>query len=459
MVLEAMKTSVAQVCAKYAKHDLSDEQVQSWRQHVIDRGGEIFEPKQDSAPKPYIVPSRRNRSPVFTFVATFSILANLGAAALAAVYYFELIDLSPWLEGTTVKSTPRPPPNRPELNTLISRSRPSPPADAPDPKRAGGLSSPGGLPSRTPVTAPMFGGPQPSRSPGIVSEVEVCGARARGNKIVFVLDLNDYMRIDPGGESKFERLRKEVRDAILGLDENTTFNILLLHGISRLYLFEDKLVSASTSKRREAYAWLSVPVWDVPKGVESRFGEHDLMLKPPAGVVGPWRAVSAALSFNPDVVYLLTGDCSSLQPNNFSASELSGVEVSTEVRTPAWERWRRETSAIRLTIEKWLQSDSLRAPDLEVSADEVDSAARQLGIAMPKKPAGSPDSRWPWKDMYVNFKRSLMRPIPDLATTHVIVSLPKGREWPIELEGISREFTTLSGGSFTIIGDGFFSSP
>ncbi|MBO93746.1 MAG: hypothetical protein CMI32_02460 [Opitutales bacterium] len=459
VVLEAMKTSVVQVCAKYAKHGLSEEQVQSWRRSVIERGGGIFEPKPEGASKPAPRSKGRKRSPFLVFVATFSILANLGVAALAAAHYFDYFDLSPWLGGLSPNTNLQSPPERSQADASPEKDFPPLASGSPSRPSLDQLTPTGDLSPRTPVTVPTLGGQQPPRGPGIVSEVEVCGARARGNKVVFVLDLNDYMRIGPNGEPNFERLRKEVRDAIFSLGEKTTFNVILLHGISRLHLFEDKLVYATDSKKREAYLWLSFPVWDVPKAVKARFGEPDLMVKPPEGVVGPWRAMSAALSFDPDLIYLLTGDCASLRADDFSSFELSGVKMSYEAQTPAWERWRRETSAVRLTIAKWLQSDSLRSADLEVTDAEIDNAVRQLGIVMPKKPAGAPDSQWPWKAIYADFKRSLLSPISNLAATQVIVSLPKSRQWPVGLESVSREFAKLSGGSFTLLDEAFFSSP
>ncbi len=98
MVLEAMKTSVAQVCAKYAQHGLSEEQIQQWRQQMVERGGEVFEPKV--APQTPQAPMSKTRAPkqnpFLVFIATFSILFNCALAALGAAVYFDLLDLSGW---------------------------------------------------------------------------------------------------------------------------------------------------------------------------------------------------------------------------------------------------------------------------------------------------------------------------------------------------------------------------
>ena len=61
--------------------------------------------------------------------------------------------------------------------------------------------------------------------------------------------------------------------------------------------------------------------------------------------------------------------------------------------------------------------------------------------------------------MYANFKGSLMRAIPDLASTHVVLSLPEGHDLPTELDTASRDFVQLTGGSYTILDSAFFSSP
>ena len=176
-------------------------------------------------------------------------------------------------------------------------------------------------------------------------------------------------------------------------------------------------------------------------------------------MVGPLRALDAALSFGPDLIYVVTGDCSSLRPDDFSAYELSGVKVSQKVGSPAWEGWRRETAATRLTLAKWLQSDSIRPTDLKVSDAEIDASIAHLAITMPVKPPGSPAVIWPWKDMYAKFKLGLKQQIPDLAATHMVLSLPAGSTWPSDLEYASREFAQLSGGSFNVLDATFFSSP
>ena len=240
MVLEAMKTSVAQVCAKYAQNGLAEEEVQAWRQHMVHRGGEIFEPKVESQTRQKPSPGSPKPNPFVVFIATFSILVNCALAGLAAAVYFELLDLSSWFGDDTAKANttaftpPTTPPARPNLNTLLPSSSPErtkPPVEPPI-----NLPSLTGSSPRTPVTSPIFGGPRSPRGPGMVSEVEVCGVRGRGSKVVFVLDLNEYMRTDPDGEKKFERLRLEVRDAVRSLGDKTAFNVILLDGISRLHL-------------------------------------------------------------------------------------------------------------------------------------------------------------------------------------------------------------------------------
>tara|TARA_Y100001934_G_scaffold280143_1_gene385987 strand:+ start:1169 stop:2611 length:1443 start_codon:yes stop_codon:yes gene_type:complete len=461
VVLEAMKTSVAQVCAKYAQHGLSEEQIQNWRQQMVERGGEVFEPKvAPQAPQTVRIKAPK-QNPFLVFIATFSILFNCALAVLAAAVYFDLVDLSGWFgtgnSGGDASALPaKVSSSRPDYEALLASA-----SEGLNPQGNSDPSAPPSreTPSRPPVTAPIFGGPQPPQGAEMVSEVEVCGVLGQGNKVVFVLDLNQYMRTAPDGEKNFERLLMEVRDGVQSLGAKTAFNVILLDGISRLHMLEKTLVEASGFNKRAAYSWLSFPSWDVPGGVKTRFGETDLGLKLPDGVVGPWRALSAALAFDPDLIYLVTGDCSSLRPDEFSVSELSGVQVSSAVRSTVWERWRRETDAVRLTVAKWLQSDTLRSSDIAVSDAEIDVAIRKLGIPMPAKPLGSPDSRWPWASIYQKFSRSLMRSIPDLADTHMVVVLPKGRALPVDLEGKSKEFAQLSGGSYTILDEESLSSP
>lgn len=434
VVLEAMKTSVAQVCAKYAKHGLVEEQIQAWRQRVVERGGEIFAAPQQPAAISQANSKNRKRSPWLIFVATFSVLVNLGLAAFAAVIYFDVLDISPWLPESFTSAN---------ANSSAGRSFKSP---------NGLTASPGGLPNS--VLSPA------TRITNLVSDVEICGVHGRGHKIVFVVDLNDYMLVEPNGKAKFERLRSEINQAIGGLSEKSFFNVIFLHGLSRLHLLDKTLVSASPSNKREAIDWLSFPLDDNPIPVSGRFTEKDFESQLNDGLIGPFRAVEIALSQDPDLIYIITGDCSSLRPDDFSTYELSGVQATYENGSPAWEAWRLETDVIRSTLSKWLQSDSLRAEDGAVSSTEIDTAIKRLSISMPLMPAGAPDPKWPWEDMYARFKSGFQpRQITELASTHVVVSLPATKTWPLGLDDACGEFTRLSGGSLTFLDANFFSSP
>ena len=121
MVLEAMKTSVAQVCAKYAQNGLAEEEVQAWRQHMVHRGGEIFEPKVESQTRQKPSPGSPKPNPFVVFIATFSILVNCALAGLAAAVYFELLDLSSWFGDDTAKANTTYPPTPTTISTLEAR--------------------------------------------------------------------------------------------------------------------------------------------------------------------------------------------------------------------------------------------------------------------------------------------------------------------------------------------------
>jgi hypothetical protein len=439
VVLEAMKTSVAQVCAKYAKHGLVEEQIQSWRQLVADKGGEIFSPPQQSATIPRSSSRSRKRSPLLIFVATFSVLVNLGLVAFAAVIYFEVLDVSPWLPESFTSAN---------SSSSLARS----PMNA-----TGGSQSPNGVNAQS-GSLPNGGFRPATRLPNIVSEVEICGVRGRGHKIVFVVDLNDYMLVEPNGKAKFERLRSEINQAIDGLSENSLFNLIFIHGVSRLHLLDKNLVSASPSKKQEAIDWLSFPLDDNPISVAGRFTEKDFESQLHDGVIGPFRALEVALSQDPDLIYLMTGDCASLHPDDFSTYELSGVRAIYDKGSSAWENWRLETDVIRSTLSSWLLSDSMRAEGA-VSSTEIDTAIKRLAITMPLMPAGAPNPEWPWEDIYMQFKTGFQpRQITDLASTHVVVSLPATKNWPLGLDNACGDFARLSGGSLTFLDADFFSS-
>ena len=70
VVLEAMKSSVSQVCAKYAKYGLTEAQIQDWRQFMVEQGGNIFEPKprHGSSSRSRSASSKHKNNHAFTMI-------------------------------------------------------------------------------------------------------------------------------------------------------------------------------------------------------------------------------------------------------------------------------------------------------------------------------------------------------------------------------------------------------
>lgn len=474
VVLEAMKSSVSQVCAKYAKYGLTEAQIQDWRQFMVEQGGNIFEPKprHGSSSRSRSASSKHKNNHAFTMIGICSILLNLLTISFFAAISFEVLEMPPSIAtllrlsedekdsdgGSKSQDFDRARDKKQEAVARFSSPTPSD-KETPSPVPSiplGGSDSTG---SQTRVkTAPMYGGPEPNFGPGIVSKVEVCKVIApRVHKIVFVLDLNEYMWGGANGILKYDQLREEMRQAIHDLGEKSMFNVVMFHGVGRLFLYENRLIDATPRRKSEASAWLNFALQNVPDTVKPRVEESALQ-KLGDGVLGPWKALSAALHFEPDAIFLITGDCASLRPEDYPELKTLGVELSAKKDSPASDKLARETETLRLTVAKWIETDASRVEDLEVANAEIDQAIRQLGIVMPSTPVGMANVGWPWREIFVNFKSSLSKDSGNFPSTHILVSLPKGRSWPVDLERTAREFTQGKG-SYTLLAETFFSSP
>ena len=476
IVLESIIRNVpkAEQCEKY---NVSEEEFDSWRERLMKDGGKIYEssPVQD-IPMGFDPPPRQGKSS--GVLLGLSVLVNLVLVCLAAAFGLGWIK---WGEKSSPDELPAKeqdsqasskdtssvnvvaknvkPVN--DLDDLLnpSESRPvssNPPLELPPSSGAStttSLSPAGGKPRnpKPPIFSGVPGMPRPT------FEVNAFGFRTPGRLVVFALDVSRYMTNGVEARGRFRTIKQELVDAISGLSVNSHFNLLLFRNLREIEMLGKTILPASHANKGLAIKWLKDigEPWENQGETRSRhFDERDIFDKPPKGAVGPWYALYCAIRcYKPDAVFLMTGDCSSMRPQEFSEVEWQGLDVAQGDRSADWDKWRKETETLRLTAVKWLrlQGDegALLPPSQE--AQEV-LALRKLQLAMPPQPSGSPDSSWPWREVYGKFRSGLRMESTSLPIVNFIVSLPDGVAWSEELTETVKEFAASADGKLTFLG-------
>tara|TARA_Y100001934_G_scaffold147636_1_gene177261 strand:+ start:149 stop:1009 length:861 start_codon:yes stop_codon:yes gene_type:complete len=278
-----------------------------------------------------------------------------------------------------------------------------------------------------------------------------------GRNVVFALDLSDYMTGSVQAQTRFRALKTQLRAAVSGLSVNARFNLLLFRGLREVEMLGRTSLPANQENKSVALAWLrdiGEPAENEAETRNRHYTESDLLDRPPEGVVGPWYALAAAMNFDPGVVFVLTGDCSSLRPGDFSPVDRRSLNLGSANRSAEWEAWRNQTTTLRLTAVKWLRASKKENELLPIDAKAIETLALQrLGLSLPPEPAGSADSSWPWKQVYDKFQAGLRASgESQLPITHFIVTLPEGGRWPADLTEAAREFARANQGGLTFRG-------
>jgi len=472
IVLESIIRGISkdEQCKKY---ECSETDFDAWREHLVNNGGKVFEPGYG------IVASQSNKSSgggwFSKIVLTLSILANLAVVSVALAWQMKWIDFGSYLPIHEVASTaePSPPP--------VSRH---PSATMPGTDQKGGetleslllaaksstakqdaLTSSGSStridPSAMPVgtvsvpssaKAPLFSGLPGRARPTF--EIDAFGVRTLGRQIVFALDASDYMTRGNRVE-QFRELKNKLQLAISGLSAKAYFNLLVFRNLREVEMFGKTILPADPANKSLAIKWIKEigEPYEQKSPSISRPNDSDIVEKPPPGTVGPWYALYCAIkNYEPDAVFVLTGECSSMRPRDFSVvnPDASG---SGKANSPEdLKKWEQETKTLRLTAVKWLLA-SMKADEVTPTTQEELEllALARLQMTLPPKPRVSSSGSWPWRNVYEKFRVALNEGEPHLPIVHFVVALPEGVTWPADLTETAGEFARIAKGQLTFI--------
>lgn len=458
IVLESIIRSISkdEQCKKY---ECSETDFDAWREHLVTNGGKVFEPGYG------VVATKSNKSSgggwFSKIVLTLSILANLAIASAALAWQMKWIDFGSYLPVHGVASTAEP--SSPPVSRHLS-------ATMPGTDRKGGetleslllaaksstakqdaLTSSGSVPSST--KAPLFSGLHGRVRP--TYEIDAFGVRTPGRQIVFALDASDYMTRG-NRVGRFRELKNKLQLAISGLSAKSYFNLLIFRNLREVEMFGKTILPADSTNKSMAIKWIKEigePYENKQAASIRRPNDSDIVEKPPPGTVGPWYALYCAIkNYEPDAVFVLTGECSSMRPQDFSVveSDQSGLK---EANDPGdLKKWEQQTKTLRLTAVKWLLASMKAAEVTPTTQDELELLAlARLQMTLPPKPRVSSGGSWPWRDVYDKFRVALNEEETHLPIVHFVVALPEGVTWPADLTETTGEFARMAKGQLMFI--------
>jgi hypothetical protein len=472
IVLESIIRGISkdEQCKKY---ECSETDFDAWREHLVTNGGKVFEPG-------YGILATKSNKPsgagwFSKIVLTLSILANLAVVSAALAWQMKWIDFGRYLPMHEVASTAEASPspvsrhssatmpgtdqNRGE--TVESLLLPAKSSTAKQDALTSSVSSTRIDPSTMPVVtvsvpsstkAPLFSGLPGRTRP--TYEIDAFGIRTSGNQVVFALDASDYMtRGNRVGE--FRELKNKLQLAISGLSAKSRFNLLIFRNLREIEVFGKTILQASSTNKSLALKWIKEIGEPYEKKSPSipRPNDSDIVNKPPPGTVGPWYALYCAIkNYEPDAVFVLTGECSSMRPQDFSVVESDQSRLKEASDPEDLKKWEQRTKTLRLTAVKWLLA-SLKADEATpTTQNELERLALAgLQMTLPPKPSVLSSGSWPWRDVYEKFRVALNEEETHLPIVHFVVALPEGVNWPADLTETAGEFARMAKGQLMFI--------
>jgi len=473
IVLESIIRGISkdEQCKKY---ECSETDFDAWREHLVTNGGKVFEPGYG------IVAKKTKESSgggwFSKIVLILSLLTNLAVVSTILAWKMKWIDVDSYLPISEVASPiePSPSPVSRHSSSLISSGDRKdgesleslllgPKSSSAEPDALTSSSSNPQIDTSTmPVDtvsvpssakAPLFSGLPGRARPTF--EVEAFGVRTPGRLVVFALDASDYMtRGNRVGQ--FRELKNKLQTAIYGLSPKSYFNLLIFRNLREVEMIGKTILPANATNKNLALKWIKEigePYENGQASSISRPNDSDIVDKPPPGTVGPWYALYCAIkNYEPDAVFVLTGECSSMRPRDFSVvnPDASG---SGKANSPEdLKKWEQETRTLRLTAVKWLLA-SMKADEVTPTTQEELEllALARLQMTLPPKPRVSSSGSWPWRNVYEKFRVALNEGEPHLPIVHFIVALPEGVTWPADLTETVGEFARMAKGQLTFI--------
>ncbi len=460
IVLESIIRNVSK-SEQSKKYGVPEEEFQKWHDHLIQNGGKLFESSLTA--KSTLRPKRVKRSKGSKFLLFMSILINVGLIAFGA-YYTIINDLkfeSVWLDQTENPLDQQPVivSEVPSFNEPVFSAKTVPEEvkfEAPitndpfDPEKNSGqypLDQPkpkDELFKKSSILPQLDAADLPK-------DISFLGKTYDGRHVVYLLDVGTYVVENKESVAQFNKIKKGLISSILSLSPNSYFNLVMYWNLREASALGPTILKASKENKKYAEDWIN-SLGDTKESIKVErnqyYPKEVLYTKPSIGIIGPWYALSMAISFDPDLVFVISGNLPDFDRSEVPRSHYDGLgNINFESTTTSFTSSASVSSLTRETAMKWFYSitpvDLL--PSSEQEAEKM--ALAKLGISM-EGGRKTIYEELPWGVTFENFISSLEVGFDQIPKTHFILSLPRYTSWPSSLSDSAKEFTESSRGTF-----------
>ena len=163
------------------------------------------------------------------------------------------------------------------------------------------------------------------------AEVMLFNKVYQGKHVVYVLDASVYMVENNESTQRFEKMRSALMDSIINLSTNSYFNLVIYWNLREAAALGRTIIRANQENKKMALDWLSSLDGDSAnlKEKRNRFYQKELLFANPLpGIIGPWYGVSTAVSYDPDIIFVLSGNTAAFAPNEVPKSHYSRLGVN-----------------------------------------------------------------------------------------------------------------------------------
>ena len=471
IVLESIirKVPKEEQCKKYG---ISEQEFLGWQDQLTKNGGQIFEPGFGSALTSLRPKSRPGISPLTKAILTVSLLVNIGLVTVASVFYLTendkpledqaVVDTMASSDSPLHSSQPdtdflNPEPlieeeakplvqSSGEIDDLLSGSSSSSSSTG-DADLEALLAKPMELPVPRVI-------PPTDSLVDVSSEVTFLDKIYEGRHVVYILDVGDYVLQGEGAVERFEKMKDAVLSSMVTLSPNSYFNLVLYWNLRETSALGKTILKANRDNIKYAIDWitgLGSSLEDLRENRNQFVPKELLYSKPLPGVVGPWFGLGVGITFDPDLIFVLSGNSSAFPMSAVPKSHFNGLELNQRsllkgtAQTVSSQPVSLLSDLTRQTARKWLVSmeppGSL--PDNVLEIEKI--ALRRLGLSEEFAQARTAVSI-PWEKVFENFLSSLEVNAQMIPQTNFFLCMPPHIRWPNDLFNTASEFAESSKG-------------
>jgi len=282
-------------------------------------------------------------------------------------------------------------------------------------------------------------------------DVTFLGNSYDGRHVVYLLDVGTYVLDGENAVSNFQKVKKGLVSSILSLSPNSYFNLVMYWNLREVSALGPTILKATKENKKYAEDWIN-SLGDTKDSLKVErnqyYPKEVLYTKPGLGIVGPWYALSTAISFDPDLVFVISGNTPGFNRSEVPRSHYEGLgRINIDPLTTSSSVKSSISPVFKETAKKWYYSITPigSLPDNEFEVEKLALAKLGLSGQLASQPIYQ---ELPWDKTFDNFISSLEVGFDQIPKTHFLLSLPPYTSWPTSLTNSAREFAESSRGSF-----------